>query len=135
MNSFNLHIYEAEGLVYEGECVSLTVPGLDGGYGIMAGHERAVCGLVPGILTYRVSEGQEAESIVVSGGMVRISGSEVTVLTESAERPEEIDTERAKRAMTESEEILQGAASHREYRSAEARLSRALNRLKSARKL
>ena len=51
MNTFSLKILAAERVFYDGACVSLTVPTLDGLYGVQARHEDAILAVVPGTLT------------------------------------------------------------------------------------
>jgi F-type H+-transporting ATPase subunit epsilon len=55
-----------------------------------------------------------------------------TVLTRSAERPEEIDVERARRAKERAEQRLQQKSADFETARSEASLQRALARLKVA---
>lgn len=129
MNSFKVHILAADNVFYEGDCESLIVPTTGGQYGILAGHSNAISAIVPGKMTYRVPGG-ENETAAVSSGLVKIESGEVLVLVDTAERPEEIDLNRARRAADAAKEALLQKQSLREYRMAKANLSRALSRLK-----
>ena len=42
MRTFHLRILAAERTFYDGACASLTVPTIDGSYGLMALHENVV---------------------------------------------------------------------------------------------
>lgn len=130
MNAFNLKFYEAENEIYKGDCVSLIVPTQDGMLGIMANHIPVVAAIIPGLLQFRCKNDEDFQEFVVTNGMIRVEGSSVLVLVDSAERPEEIDEIRAQKAAYEARELMQLASAKREYRGAQARLSRALNRLK-----
>ena len=55
---------------------------------------------------------------------------DVLVLVDTAERPEEIDANRARRAADQAREALLQKKSIQEYRTAQTNLARALNRLK-----
>ena len=66
----------------------------------------------------------------VAEGLVKVENGEVLVLVDSIERPEEIDVNRAKRKAEEAEEAILQKKSRLEYRTAQADLARALNRLK-----
>ncbi len=66
----------------------------------------------------------------VAEGLVKVENGEVLVLVDSIERPEEIDANRAKREAEEAEEAILQKKSRLEYRTAQADLARALNRLK-----
>ena len=128
-NLFNARIYEADSPFYEGELASLIVPTIDGAYGIQAKHRNVVIAIVPGIMKYRLPEGEMKEASV-SEGMVRIEDGDVLVLVNTAERPEEIDIERSKARAEEAKEIMLQKRSMQEYYSAEATLRRAMVRLR-----
>ena len=66
----------------------------------------------------------------VSEGMVRIEDGDVLILVNTAERPEEIDVERARARAEEAKEIMLQKRSMQEYYQAEATLRRAMIRLK-----
>ena len=129
MNSFRLHIFAADRVFFEGDCVSLIVPTNPGQYGVQAHHSNMIAALVPGMLTYRLPEG-ESRNAAVSAGMIKVEANDVLVLVDAAERPEDIDAIRARRKADEAREILLQKRSQQEYRTAEATLARALNRLR-----
>lgn len=131
MNSFNLRIYESDGVFYEGEVIKLTIPAYDGEYGIWAGHENVVMAVVPGILRFTTFE-EKTYLASVSNGMFRVEDGDVLVLVETAEHPEEIDVERARRKEKEARDAMLEKKSLREYRLAEMQLKRELVRLKLA---
>ena len=128
MNTFKTHILAASNTFYEGECESLIVPTADGQYGILAGHCDIISAVVPGKMTYRVPGG-ENQIAAVSGGLVKVEDGEVLVLVDSAERPEEIDANRARRAADAAKEAMLHRESIREYRTAAITLARAIARL------
>ncbi len=131
MNHFSLKIYESDGVFYEGEAIKVTIPAYDGEYGIWAGHENVVMAVVPGILRYTDFE-EKTHLASVSNGMFRVDDGEVLVLVETAEYPEEIDVERARRKEKAARDAMQEKRSLREYRLAEMQLKRELVRLKLA---
>lgn len=126
---FNVHILASDRCFYEGECESLVVPSLDGQYGILAGHTNAMLALVPGKMIYRIP-GQPDETVFVSGGLAKVENNDVLILADTVERPEEIDENRALRAMEEAQEAVLQKKSIEEYRLAQASLARAMGRLK-----
>lgn len=129
MNTFNVKILASDGAEYQGPCVSLIVPTSDGQYGIMALHSNMISAIVPGKLTYRTPEGVE-HILAVSSGLVKAEGGEVLALVGAAERPEEIDANRARRELEASREAVLQRRSIHEYRLAQANIARALNRLR-----
>ena len=129
MNTFELHILAAERSFYEGPCESLIVPTTEGMYGIQANHLNMVAGIIPGELTYRVPGGTD-EHASCSRGMVKVEDNVVTLLVDTAERPDEIDVNRAERAAAEAKEALLQKKSRQEYLKAQMELARATSRLK-----
>ena len=143
MRTFQMHLLEADKVFFEGECESLIVPTADGQYGILAGHcdiisavvpgkmtySNMISAVVPGVLSYR-APGKEWRTAAVSEGMVKVEGNDILVLVDSAEYPEEIDAKRAQRAADEAKEAILQKRSVREYRTAQANLARAINRLR-----
>lgn len=129
MNSFNLHILAADRTFYEGACDSLIVPTPQGQYGVQANHCNTISAVVTGVMEI-TPHGEEKFTAAVSNGLIKIEDNDVLVLVDTAERPEEIDVNRAKRAADEAKEMLLQKRSIREYRVAQAHFARALNRLK-----
>jgi F-type H+-transporting ATPase subunit epsilon len=85
---------------------SVTVPGRGGELGILPGHAAMISDLQAGVLSY--NEDGTTFQLLVSGGFVEVSDDKVSVLAEVAERPEEIDAERARRAREIAEKRLSG---------------------------
>lgn len=128
MENFPVHILAADEPFYEGPCQSLSVPTTTGMYGVLAHHTNVIMAIVPGTLCYRC-EGQEEQLAAVSAGLMKVENGEVLILVDSAERPDEIDANRAKRAADRAKEELLQKKSIQEYRMAQSNLARALSRL------
>ena len=71
MDTFQVHILAADRTLYEGPCVSLTIPASDGERGILAHHAGMMAAIVPGTLRYQPPE-QEARTAAISLGMVKV---------------------------------------------------------------
>jgi F-type H+-transporting ATPase subunit epsilon len=117
------------------EVDEVVAPGSEGYFGVLPGHAAFLTTLTAGELTYR--QGREEQRLVVIGGFAEVNADRVIVLAESAERPEEIDRERAERARQRAEQRLAGraaggAAEEIDYARALAALARALARLQVA---
>ncbi len=129
MNVFDVHILAADRVFYEGPCESIIVPTTLGQYGIQANHMNMISAVVPGAIKYTLP-GEAQKKAAVSGGIVKVEKNSVLLLVESIETPEEIDKNRALRALdTAREEMLQ-KQSQTDYIAAKAHFMRALNRLK-----
>ena len=115
MNKFMLNITASSGEYYQGDCEDLVLPISDGVYGIQAGHSPVLVAIHMGILHFAVNG--ESQDILVGDGIAEVTPAYVMVLVDSAERPEDIDANRALRAREEAEEQLRqkriGTAGHR----------------------
>ena len=129
MNTFRLHILAADRVFFEGDCTSLIVPTAHGQYGVQARHSNMIAAVVPGELRFQ-PEGGSLRTAAVSAGLVKIEDGDVLLLVDTAERPEDIDANRAKRAADAAKEELLQKKSLQEYKSAQANLARALSRLR-----
>jgi F-type H+-transporting ATPase subunit epsilon len=107
----------------------VVVPGLGGELGILPEHTPLISQLQTGVLTYR--QGTEKKVMHVSGGFVEVLPDRVAVMSDVAERPEEIDLERAQRARERAEKRL-AAGGDIDFRRAELKLQRALIRIQLA---
>lgn len=129
MRTFHVDILAADKPFYRGECESLRVPTSGGQYGVLAGHRNTIAAIVPGTLHFRDGDGQE-QVAAVSEGMIKVENGDVLLLIDSMERPEEIDVNRARREAEEAKEEILQKKSIQSYYTAQARMARALNRLK-----
>lgn len=129
MDHFTVHILAAERPFYEGPCEYLSVPALKGQYGVMAHHSNVILALKPGELHFRIPGG-ENQYAWVSDGMIKIEDNDVLILVDTAERPEEIDINRAKKEEARAKEILLQKKSIQEYHSAQIQLARAISQMR-----
>ena len=132
MNKFILNITASSGEFYQGYCESLALPTGDGVYGVQAGHSPVLVALHMGMLHFVVDG--ESRDILVGDGIAEVTPAYVMVLVDSAERPEDIDKNRAEAARIRAEERLQHKQSMHEYYQSKIALSRAMQRLQTSAK-
>jgi len=96
MATFHFDLVSPEKLTFSGEVDQVDIPGLEGDFGVLAGHAPVVAAVRPGILT--VITGGSRQKIIVLGGLAEMSESGLTVLANVATTIEELD--RAKFAAT-----------------------------------
>jgi F-type H+-transporting ATPase subunit epsilon len=89
MATFHFDLVSPEKLLFSGDVEQVDVPGIEGDFGVLAGHAPLVTTLRPGILTVRGASG--AEKIVVLGGFAEVSAEGLTVLADMAEAVEDFD--------------------------------------------
>ncbi len=112
--------------ILEVHCTSVSLPASLGYVTILPEHTRIISTLAVGELSFE----QEGTSRVfaLSGGFFEVSENVVTVLANSVELPEEIDTEAAGVALQEAREAM-GTASGSELTEARRKLEHAETRL------
>src|ERR1700733_6396060 len=109
---------------------SAQLPGASGELGILPGHAPLITELGNGELSYRSSGGAEPVVLAVLSGFAEVLPDRVTVLAETAERPEEIDVERAKAALARAEKRLASTDADVDWDRATIALQRAIVRVK-----
>lgn len=129
--TFPLEILTLQKLFLRDEARFVIAPGQEGVFEILANHAPFVFALKPGALRMRLPTGQD-QCVAVGSGFLVVERDRTTVLTRSAERPEEIDVERARRAKERAERRLQQDSMDIDLTRAQAALQRALARLKVA---
>ncbi len=128
---FHLEIITPTQVFDEGEVDYVRAPGVDGAFGVMAGHTASIMALDVGEV--KVVKGNTETSYAATRGFAEITENGVQLLVESAEPKAEIDQERAKKAYERAQGFMtrrseDGIDEHR----AEFALKRAMNRLKIA---
>ena len=132
MNKFILNNTASSGEFYQGYCEDLTLPTGDGVYGVQAGHSPVLVALHMGIMHFEVDG--VGRDVLVGDGIAEVTPSYVMVLVDSAERPEDIDRNRAEEARIRAQERLQHQQSMHEYYQSKIALNRAMQRLQTASK-
>src|ERR1700758_5545023 len=89
MATFHFDLVSPEKLAFSGEVDQVDVPGLEGDFGVLAGHAPVVAAMRPGILT--VIQDGKREKIIVLGGLAEVSENRLTVLADVATSMDELD--------------------------------------------
>lgn len=129
MDTFHVNILAADKRFYEGPCESLVISTSQGQFGILAHHRNVIAAIIPGALKFRIPGGAD-QIAAVSRGFIKVEDNDVLILADTIERPEEIDANRAQREIDEAQEIILQKKSIQSYKSAQARMARAINRLR-----
>jgi F-type H+-transporting ATPase subunit epsilon len=129
--NFPLEILTLQKQFLKEDAQFVVAPGSEGLFEILAHHAPFVFALKSGALRVRRPDGKDFY-IAVHGGLLVVQKESTTVLTRSAERPEEIDIARAQRAKERAEKRLGEKNADIDRPRAEAALARAVTRLKVA---
>jgi F-type H+-transporting ATPase subunit epsilon len=115
------------------EVDEVVAPGSEGYFGVLPGHAAFLATLGSGEVVYR--RGRDEVHLAVHGGFTEVTPERVIILAETAERPDEIDRERAERARQRAEQRMAGrdpdggGEGEIDYDDAVAAYQRALTRL------
>ncbi len=99
-----LIIVTPEGQAFQEEVEGVVLPGTEGDFGVLAGHEVFMTSLQSGEV--QVDKGSEILRAAVSKGIAEVHEDHVTVMVGSCEFAHEIDMERAKVAAERAKKQL-----------------------------
>jgi F-type H+-transporting ATPase subunit epsilon len=126
----NLTIVTPERKVLDKEVDEVVLPGVQGYLGVLPGHAPLLTSLQVGEIAYR--SGGATEYAAVAWGFLEVLDDHVRVLADTAERSEEIDVERARRAHERATERLSKGGDDLDWDRARAALMKALIRIQVA---
>jgi len=129
--TFPFEILTLQKLFLRDDVRFVIAPGQEGVFEILANHAPFVFALKPGALRARMPDGQD-QYAAIGAGLLVVQKDRTTVLARSAERPGEIDVDRARRAKERAEQRLRQPTADIDMARAQAALQRALARLKVA---
>ncbi|MDA9436146.1 F0F1 ATP synthase subunit epsilon [Bradyrhizobium sp. CCBAU 51627] len=104
MATFHFDLVSPEKLAFSGEVDQVDIPGVEGDFGVLAGHAPVVAAIRPGILT--VTTAGRHEKIIVLGGLAEVSDKGLTVLADVATSLAELDRAQFAETISEMEENL-----------------------------
>ncbi len=129
-NTFQLEIVTPAKLLVKDAAEEAQIPALSGYLGILPGHAPLITELAVGVITYKASGA--THTLSVAWGFAEVLPDKVTILAEAAERPQEIDIERAQKAKDRAEQRLRSNDLKVDYTRADNALQRAETRLNVA---
>lgn len=133
--SFKVVIVTPDRTAFEGEAVSVTIPGLAGYLGVWANHAPLVAAVTPGLVTLRLDDAGNEQRLAVGAGFVEISDNVVNLMADTCELSSEIDVARAQKAMERARQRLTNMEADLDRERARLAQDRAQARLKAAKKL
>jgi F-type H+-transporting ATPase subunit epsilon len=131
-DTFKLEIVTPEKKVVETAAEEVQIPGKNGYLGVLPGHAPLITELAVGEIIY--CENKSEFRLAVAWGFAEVLPDKVTILAESAERPSEINVERARKAKERAEQRLTSGDTNVDVDRALDSLHRAESRLDVAAK-
>ena len=129
-DTFQIEIVTPEKMVVRDVAEEVQIPGKNGDLGILSGHAPLITELAVGEITYL--NGGRTHRLAVAWGFAEVLPDKVTILAETAERPEEIDINRAQAAKQRAEDEFKNGKTEEDFARAEDDLKRAETRLEVA---
>ena len=128
--TIKLEIVTPEKKVFSEEVELVTAPGVEGVLGILPEHAPLITSLATGVLKIK----QDGKEILIasSSGFMEVKNNKITILVDTAEKPEDIDVVRAKAAKERAEQRLSTKSEDLDLARAEAALKRAVARIQVA---
>jgi len=83
MDMFKLEILTPNGEIFNGEVISVVLPGEEGEFGVLARHASMTTLLTSGVVDVE-KEDKSVEAIVINWGVVQVDEEKVIILVEGA---------------------------------------------------
>ena len=131
-DTLKLEIVTPQAIVFSDDVHMVTLPAVVGEMGVYPQHERLITQVVPGELL--VTKDGVDTLIAVGEGLVEVTATHVSILTDMAIRAEHIDEARVQEARARAEARLQEKISDEEIASVNASMVRALAQLQVKRR-
>ncbi len=99
-----LVVVTPEGKTFDNDVEQVVMPGVEGQLGILPGHVPLLTAIQPGELDLKA--GARGDELAVGGGFAEITGDRVTILTDMAVKPEDIDEHAVEKALQSAQQAL-----------------------------
>ena len=133
--TIHVDVVSAEKSIFSGLAEMVVVPGELGELGIYPRHAPLLTRIKPGSVRIKLPDQEELTLIFVSGGMLEVQPSVVTILADTAIRGADLDEARAQQAKQAAEEAIKNRTSDIDYAMAQAELAEAVAQLQAIQKL
>ncbi|KEI34948.1 F0F1 ATP synthase subunit epsilon [Allofrancisella frigidaquae] len=131
-NYLKVSVVSPSGSVFTGEADMVSLRGSAGEMGIAYGHTELLSTMPAGVVN--IKKDSDTEVLYVSGGLIEVTPTRVTIMVDEMERAENLNQAEAEKAKARAEDALKNPdaskldieAAHQRLREADARL-KALN--------
>ncbi len=134
MATIKCEIVSAEAEIFHGQATMVIASGEMGELGIAPRHAPLITRLKPGQVRV-IPESGEEQFFYVSGGILEVQPSVVTILADTAIRAKDIDENSARKAKEEAERVIANRGEAVEIAEAQAQLAMATAQLEALERL
>jgi len=132
--SVHCDIVSAEESIFSGLVELVVATGTLGDLGIAPGHAPLMTSLAPGPVRI-IKQGGGEEVFFVTGGYLEVQPNVVTILSDSAQRADDLDEAAALEAKKEAERAMTNQSGDFDYSKAASQLAEASARLRAVQQL
>lgn len=127
--TMKVEIVSPEGAIYSGQASMLIIKGAEGDLGISPGHLQLLTRVVPGVVQIMGADNHE-ELLYISGGILEVQPHQVSILADTAERPQDVNEAAAVEAKKEAERLLAGKEAKLDQQQVRQQLAEAMAKLR-----
>jgi F-type H+-transporting ATPase subunit epsilon len=131
-HKLTIEIITPEKIIFSGNVDQITLPTAAGQITVLPNHEALVSALASGELI--IKDGASETFMAVSDGLIQVHPDRVRILTDTAERAEDIDEARAEQAHRRAQDLMTEKKDDVDYTALSAKIEKELARLHVARK-
>jgi F-type H+-transporting ATPase subunit epsilon len=114
---------------YSHEVDEVVLPGAEGDFGVLPGHTPFFTSLRTGQMWYR--QGDERYFLAVSVGFVEVLPNSVSVISQVAQRAEDLNQEKAEAGMNRAQEMMGAIAHDMDFEAARLALLRTMQQMQA----
>jgi F-type H+-transporting ATPase subunit epsilon len=127
MKTFKLKLIAPDGIKYEEDATSVSLPTRDGQITVLPGHVALITLLKPGEIV--IKDGEKAHELATEGGVAEITGTEIKILADTADDAQSLDELKIVEAKKAAEKRLAAAKDNVEFTDAAAALEKQVAKL------
>ncbi|BAN36818.1 ATP synthase F1 subunit epsilon [Sulfuricella denitrificans skB26] len=133
--TMHVDVVSAERSLFSGLVEFLVAPAAMGEVGIYPRHAPMITKIKAGSVRLKLPDRDEEELIYVSGGLLEVQPSVVTILADTAVRGRDLDEVKAMEAKQRAEEAMRDRTASIDYAQAQAELAEAIAQLHAIQRL
>lgn len=133
MASLYLNIVTPEKQIFSAEVDQVNIPTPSGEIGVLPHHANLMSKVAPGEL--RIFKDSKVQVMAIGSGLLQMAGNKLSIMTDLAEKAEDIDEKAVEQAKARAEEALEQKLGDEEYATAMANLEKALAQLRVKRRI
>ena len=133
--TIHVDVVSAEQSIFSGLAEFIAAPAEGGEVGIYPRHAPFISRMKPGTVRVKIPNQAEEELFFVSGGILEVQPSVITILADTALRGKDLDEAKAMEAKKRAEETLRDRSAAMDFAKAEAELAEAVAQIRAIEKL